>query len=66
MTYKDWRVFFQAYPEDWHYYPVLADYIEDAGDQELAKAVRWLVKQKKRPQWYDGRPALARQDGGCG
>lgn len=37
----------------WDQLLVIADRIEETGDELLANAYRWLVKQRLLPLWYD-------------
>jgi hypothetical protein len=36
-------------PDDWQLRTVLADWYEEAGQQEVADCLRWMVAQHKRP-----------------
>lgn len=38
-------------PDDWDRYLVLADALNDAGEERLERAVRWMVREGKRPEY---------------
>lgn len=40
-------------PDDWDRYRVLADALYDAGEERLERAVRWMVRQGKRPEYLE-------------
>ncbi len=48
-------------PDDWHLRSVLADWYEDAGQQDVADCLRWMAQHRKRPfpstegsyHWFD-------------
>jgi hypothetical protein len=36
-------------PDDWLSYSILADWYEENGDTDRTEAVRWMIKERKRP-----------------
>jgi hypothetical protein len=42
-------------PNDWETRGILADWYEDAGQQAVAEALRWMVRERKRPYSAQGR-----------
>lgn len=53
MTTNQWRDYFKENPNDWPSHLIMADWLEESGNDFLARAARYMGRQQKRPDRYD-------------
>ncbi len=61
MIQTDFEKRLSRQPNDWTTRAVYADWLDENGDSQLARAQRWMAAGKHHPKKADFRPALARE-----